>query len=420
MRVEVVAIGTELLLGQIADTNSQWLGEQLAAAGIESYYHQHVGDNLGRIVLALRTALARSDAVIACGGLGPTQDDITREALAEVLGVELHLDESVADQIRAMFASRGRTMPDNNLRQAQVPEGAAVIPQVRGTAPGLICRVGNKVVYALPGVPHELQEMFARGVAPDLEGRLPERGRSVIASRVLRIWGPTESGIAEALGDRLDEVEGSELTFAFLASGVEGLKVRLTVRSPDPLSAHERLDAEEARVRALLTSSFGDVVFGIDDASMERVVAQLLLERRWTLGIAESLTGGMVASRLVGVPGAATWLLGSVVSYSADVKYSILGVRTGPVITAQAAMEMASGAARVLDSHVGLSLTGVAGPDEEEGVAVGTVFIGLSLPDRAPTSTVLRLPGDRQRIRDYATISSLDVLRRALRALEPE
>ena len=224
MRVETLAVGTELLLGQIADTNSQWLGEQLAAAGVASHFHQHVGDNHARLVLALRTALARSDGVIACGGLGPTQDDITREAIAEVMGVGLERDEGCVQRIEAMFVSRGREMPDNNRRQADLPVGATMIEQRRGTAPGLICPVGNKVVYALPGVPHELQEMFLRGVLPDLRSRLTDEGTSgVIASRVLRTWGVSESALAEALDGRLRVLEGSASTIAFLASGVEGL-----------------------------------------------------------------------------------------------------------------------------------------------------------------------------------------------------
>ena len=168
MRVEIVAVGTELLLGQIPDTNSQWLGEQLAANGIASHFHQHVGDNHERIVLAFRTALARSDAVIVCGGLGPTQDDITRAALAEVMNVPLERREEIVDAIRKMFGSRGRTMPDNNLLQADVPRGASIIAQTRGTAPGLICPVGQKVVYAVPGVPYEMADMFERAILPDL------------------------------------------------------------------------------------------------------------------------------------------------------------------------------------------------------------------------------------------------------------
>ena len=168
VRVEIVAVGTELLLGQIPDTNSQWLGERLAANGISSHFHQHVGDNHERIVLAFRTALARSDAIIVCGGLGPTQDDITRAALAEVMNVPLDRARTIVETIRAMFQSRGRAMPDNNLLQADVPRGATIIPQTRGTAPGLICQVGQKVVYAVPGVPYEMTDMFDRAILPDL------------------------------------------------------------------------------------------------------------------------------------------------------------------------------------------------------------------------------------------------------------
>ncbi len=178
MRVEIVAVGTELLLGQIADTNSQWMGEHLAAIGVASHFHQAVGDNHERMVLAFRTALARSDGVIVCGGLGPTHDDITREALAEVMNVSLHRDEEVVTRIRAMFTARGREMPDSNLRQADVPEGATIIPQTMGTAPGLICPVGHKVVYAVPGVPYEMADMFERAIAPDLVRRMAERGES--------------------------------------------------------------------------------------------------------------------------------------------------------------------------------------------------------------------------------------------------
>src|SRR5437764_5271040 len=171
MRCEVVAIGTELLLGQIVDTNSSWLGEQLALAGIDSHFQTNVGDNLARIVSAIRIALDRSDAVIVCGGLGPTQDDITRQALAEVMGVSLVRDTAAVDHIRAMFAARGRQMPESNLRQADRPEGAEIIDNRQGTAPGLLCPIGDKVVYALPGVPHEMKTMAEEGVIPDLRRR---------------------------------------------------------------------------------------------------------------------------------------------------------------------------------------------------------------------------------------------------------
>ena len=426
MRVEIVAVGTELLLGQIADTNSQWLGEHLAAIGAASHFHQAVGDNQERIVLAFRTALARSDAVIVCGGLGPTHDDITRDALAEVMNVPLLRDEEVVERIRTMFSSRGRTMPDSNLRQADVPEGASLIPQTKGTAPGLICPVGHKVVYAVPGVPYEMTDMFERAIAPDLQRRMAERGESsgTIASRVIRTWGMSESGLAEALAGTIAELDeaaaadptGGTATIAFLARGIEGIKVRVTVRAPDGDAASSALDRHEAAVRAVLAEVAGDVVFGIDDEAIEDAVARALAAHGWTVGLAESLTGGLAASRLVNVPGASGWFRGSVVSYASGVKFDVLGVPEGPVVSEDAARAMAEGARRVLGADVGLSVTGVAGPTEQDGIAVGTVFAGLARPDRATEAVRFAVPGDRARIRQYATIAALDLLRRSLDA----
>ncbi|HVB19210.1 MAG TPA: competence/damage-inducible protein A [Acidimicrobiales bacterium] len=415
MRVEIVAVGTELLLGQIPDTNSQWLGEQLAANGVASHFHQHVGDNLERIVLAFRTALARADAVIVCGGLGPTQDDITRTAIAEVMNVALVRDESIVETIRAMFASRSRAMPDNNLLQADVPEGASVIAQTRGTAPGLICPVGQKVLYAVPGVPYEMAEMFERAILPDLLARSRARGESaVIKSRVLRTWGSSESVLAEALADRFSELEaGGRVTIAFLASGIEGIKVRLTARGDDAAMAQSLLADEEIVVRALIDERLGDVIFGVDDETMEHAIAARLVARGLTLAVAESLTGGLIASRLVNVPGASTWFRGGVVSYASEVKFDVLGVPEGPVISGDAAEAMASGVRELLKADVAISVTGVAGPDPQEDQAPGTVFVGLDLEgNRAHVR--LRLPGDRPRVRAYSAISALDALRRAL------
>ncbi len=415
MRVEIVAVGTELLLGQIPDTNSQWLGETLAANGISSHFHQHVGDNHDRIVLAFRTALARSDAMIVCGGLGPTQDDITRAALAEVMNVPLERDQALVTTIKAMFESRGRTMPDNNLLQADVPRGATIIPQTRGTAPGLICSVGLKVVYAVPGVPYEMTDMFERAILPDLLERQRRAGQSaVIRSRVLRTWGASESALAEAVGERFDALANDErVTIAFLASGIEGIKVRVTARGDDDQQALDLVAEEEREVRALINERLGDIIFGVDDESMEDVVAQLLTSRNRTLAVAESLTGGLIASRLVNVAGASTWFRGGVVSYASQVKFDLLGVPEGPVVSAQAAEAMASGVRTLLGADVGLSVTGVAGPDEQDGQTPGTVFVGLDL-GASVEHVALRLPGDRPRVRAYSAISALDVLRRAL------
>lgn len=415
MRVEIVAVGTELLLGQIPDTNSQWLGERLAANGISSHFHQHVGDNHERIVLAFRTALARSDAMIVCGGLGPTQDDITRAALAEVMNVPLERHEDLVVGIRKMFESRGRTMPANNLLQADVPKGATIIPQTRGTAPGLICMVGQKVVYAVPGVPYEMSDMFERAILPDLIERQRKAGQTaVIRSRVLRTWGASESALAEAVGERFEALEaGGRVTIAFLASGIEGIKVRITARGDNDDDARGLLSDEETSVRAIIADKLGDIIFGVDDESMEDVIAQRLSARGLTLAVAESLTGGLIASRLVNVAGASSWFRGGVVSYASQVKFDLLGVPVGPVVSPEAAEFMASGVRTLLGADVGLSVTGVAGPEEQDGQIAGTVFVGLALGDSVG-SVALQLPGDRPRVRAYSAISALDALRRAL------
>ncbi|MGA2305160.1 MAG: competence/damage-inducible protein A [Acidimicrobiales bacterium] len=423
MRVEIVAVGTELLLGQIADTNSAWLGDRLAAAGVVSHFHQAVGDNHERITLALRTALARSDGVIVCGGLGPTQDDITREAIAEIMGVELVRDQKIVDVIARFFEARGRAMSANNARQADVPVGATIIAQGAGTAPGLICPLGNKVIYAVPGVPHEMAEMFERGILPDLRARMAEAGEEgVIVSRVLRTWGASESGLAESLQGRIDALDADDddgvpagsVTLAFLASGIEGIKVRITTRAATLSEGRARLDREEKAVRAAIEGQLGDIVFGLDDESMEVAVAGQLIARGVTLGVAESLTGGLIASRLVNVPGASAWFRGGVVAYHEQVKFDVLGVPVGPVVSEAAAAAMARGVSRVTGSDVGLGITGVAGPDDQEGVDPGTIFVGLRLPDGTLSTRELHLPGDRERVRQYGSISALDLLRRAL------
>lgn len=413
MRCDVLAVGTELLLGQIVDTNSSWIGEQLAAHGISSHVQVKVGDNIGRITDQLRRRLDEADAVIMCGGLGPTHDDLTREAIAQVMGVELLHDDDVAEAIVQMFASRGRRMAANNLRQALVPRGATVIAQKRGTAPGLICPVGDKVVYAVPGVPHEMHEMMTRAILPDLVRR---SGRtSVIRSRVLRTWGESESGLNERLDAviaELDEPGGDKPTLAFLASGWEGIKVRLTAGSATAADADAILDRWEARVRSLVD----DVVFGVDDDTMESVVLALLDARGQTLAVAESVTGGLVTGRLTAVPGSSRVLRGGVVSYASEVKFDLLGVTPGPVVNERAALEMARGVRARLGASVGLSLTGVAGPDEQDGVAVGTLFVGLVMADGAEHVTTYRLPATRDQMRQMSVISALNFLRLQLAA----
>lgn len=405
---EVVAVGTELLLGQIVDTNSSWIGEQLALSGIDCHFQTRVGDNAGRIREVLRTALDRADAVVVCGGLGPTQDDITRDVIAEVMGVPLERDREVEARIREMFGARGRDMPANNLRQADVPQGASVMAQQPGTAPGLVCPVGSKVVYAVPGVPYEMQEMVLGTVLPDLRRRAG--AAAVIRSRTLRTWGRAESALAEDLAERIEQLDGAgNPTLAFLASGIEGLKVRITAKAPDEPTAERMLAAEEQVVRGLL----GEIVFGVDDDTIDSVVVDLLRERGLTVGVAESLTGGLVGARLTSSPGASDVVRGSIAAYASEIKFDLLDVPEGPVVSEGAARAMAEGARRVLGADVGIAVTGVAGPARQDDQPVGTVV--FAVVSEAGTDVITtRLPGDRHRIRDFATISLLDLLRRHL------
>ena len=409
MRCSVVAVGTELLLGQIVDTNSSWLGEQLASAGIDSLFQVKVGDNLARIVATLRSTLEQADAIIICGGLGPTHDDITREAIAEIMGVELEMNDEVALVIDQLFTSRGRRMPQNNLRQAMVPKGAKIIEQRRGTAPGLICPVGEKVMYAVPGVPFELYEMFERAILPDLLARSGEA--SVIKSRVLRTWGDSESGLNERLVGVINELEKvGNPTLAFLASGWEGIKVRLTAKASTESQAIELLDIWDAKVREQVE----DLVFGVDGQNMESVVLQNLRERKLTLGIAESVTGGLMAGRLTAITGASDVFRGAIVSYDSEVKFELLSVSRGPVVSESAAKEMAVGVRKTLGSDIGLAVTGVAGPTEQDGVKVGTLCVGLAMPNGDVRSTTFSLPYGREQMRQFSVISALNFLRQSL------
>lgn len=409
LRTEVVAVGTELLLGQIVDTNSSWIGEQLALAGIDSHFQTKVGDNPDRIRAVLELALERSDAVIVCGGLGPTQDDLTRDVIAEVMGVELVHDPDLVARIEAMFG--GRTMPVNNLRQAQVPVGASTLSVMPGTAPGLCAPVGDKVIYAVPGVPWEMKAMIEGDVLPDLKRRAGIT--SVIHSRTLRTWGESESGLAERLHDEIERLdrEGG-VTLAFLASGIEGLKVRMTAKAETDEAVALLLDDEEARVRAILGD---DLVFGLDDQTMEAAVLDLCAQRGYTLATAESLTGGLIGARITDVPGASAVYRGSVVSYAPDVKSSLLGVPEGPVVSEAAVVAMARGVCRVLGADVSVAVSGVAGPESAEGEPVGSVWMATAIGDDV-VATHVQWPFDRDRIRQFTTITVMNALRLRLLA----
>ncbi len=405
MRCEVIAVGTELLLGQIVDTNSSWIGEQLALAGIDSHFQTKVGDNLGRMVSCLRLALDRSDAVILCGGLGPTQDDITREAIAEVMGVSLIRRPEIGEHIKKMFEQRGREMAPSNLRQADVPEGAALIKEMPGTAPGLICPIGEQVIYAVPGVPHEMRSMLNGSVLSDLKRRAGVT--SVIKSRVLRTWGYSESGLADLLAERIEALDKlGNPTLAFQASGIEGIKVRITAKAGDDEAAASILDDEERQLRPLLDH----YIFGVDQQTMESVVLDVLRERSLTLALAESVTGGLLTNRLSHIPEASEVFRGSVFTDHMGIRSKLLAIPDGSDLTGEAVKSMAEAARRLFDTDVGLAATGVLGPDERDGQAPGTVWLGLAMKGRAEAQEI-KLPGDPNRIRQYGVISLLNFLR---------
>lgn len=421
MRVELVAVGDELLYGDIVNGNAAWLGRELADVGVTVATSVVVGDDVNAIAAAVTTALGRADAAILTGGLGPTQDDLTREGLARAAGVELRRDDFLEGMLRRRFRELGRDgagvpaarrAPVMNYRQADLPDGAEPLPNALGTAPGLRLAIGSGVAYALPGVPHEMYAMFTDTVLPDLLRRAGEP--SVVVHRVLRTAGWWESAVAEALAPEVTRLAPiGNPTIAFLASGGQ-TRVRISARARDRAEAETIIAPVEQAAREAL----GTAVYGTDDDSLEGVVHGLLRARGETLAVAESLTGGLLAGRLTDVPGASATFRGGIVAYATDLKTSLLGVGEDVLaehgaVSDETAAAMAAGARERLGATYGLALTGVAGPDEQEGKPVGQIHVGLAGPDGVTTRS-LRLPGDRARNRAYAVVQALDVLRRTL------
>jgi nicotinamide-nucleotide amidase len=410
VRAEIVAVGTELLLGQIADTNARWMSEQLAAAGIDVTNHQAVGDNLDRIVEALRLAAARADVVLVSGGLGPTEDDITRDAIAAFAGVPLVFHAELETMLREKFRrwSAIGAMPESNLRQAYVPEGARWIVPDRGTAPGLALRLDGTRLYAVPGVPDEMQEMIGGTIVPELRELA---GGDVITSRILRCAGMGESAVAERLADLF--TSSTNPTIAYLASMGE-VKVRITAKAPSAAEADALAEPVVAEVRARL----GDVVFSADDESLEQAVLRLLGSTNRTLACAESLTGGGVGERLTAVPGASASFVGSAVVYTAEAKRRVLGVPddvlAAGTVTEACALAMATGARDLYGADVALSLTGAAGPEPHDGAAPGTIWVAIADASGFTHARGFVSRGERDRVRRWAQQAGLDLVRRHL------
>ena len=408
MRAEIIGIGTEILLGQIANTNAQEISERLAETGVDVLHHQVVGDNVERIAEAFTQAMERADVVIATGGLGPTGDDITRQGLAAATGATLAYHHEIEGFLREKFARLGREMPESNLVQAEVPTGARYILPDRGTAPGLVVERDGVRVYAVPGVPAEMREMLQGTILPELRELA---GEQTIASRVIRAAGVPEARVAELLEDLF--AASRNPTIAYLASAGE-VRVRLTAK------AASRDEAEKliAPVEEEILGRLGDAVFGFDDDLLEAVLGRMLSDLGLRLACAESLTGGALGARLTDVPGASLTFAGSAVVYTNEAKRDVLGVspRTleGPgAVSEECAREMARGARRLYGAEVGLALTGVAGPDEQEGKPAGTIWAAVT-GEGGERAHHLLAPGGRDDVRRWAVQAGLILLRRYL------
>ncbi|MGH8905249.1 MAG: competence/damage-inducible protein A [Egibacteraceae bacterium] len=415
MRAELVAVGSELLLGEGVDTNSAWISKRLTEMGIDVHRHTTVGDDSSRMLAVLREACERADVVIVTGGLGPTHDDLTRPVTAMLAGVGLARHDDLAEEIRAYFAERGLEMPERNLVQADLPIGARALPPV-GTAPGLALAVGSVTLYCVPGVPREMEVMVARDVLADLAERA---NLTTTISRLVQTAGMPESGVAERLEQVVDELEElGNPTIALLASRGE-TRVRVTAKAASREAALLLLDPVVERIIGLL----GGGVVGVDGEGVEAAIGRQLRQLGLTLAVAESITGGGVASRIVSVPGSGDWFRGGLVTYATDAKVSLGGVdpdtleREGPVSEAIAG-QLAAGAAQRLSADVGLGVVGVAGPARQGGQDIGTCCVGLMLPNGLVRTRTVYLPGrTRTDVQEFAASAALDYLRRRLARL---
>lgn len=413
---EIVAVGTEMLTPFRVDTNSLYLTAQLNALGIGVLRKSIVGDRMDDLVTTLANACFRSDVVIVTGGLGPTADDLTREAAAAALNLRLTEDADILAALRARFAKRANgVMPENNRRQAQVPDGAVVLPNPNGSAPGLWIERGDKVVVLLPGPPREMGPMFDAEVGPRLATRT---GARRLQSRTIKIAGQAESRIDEIAAPIYGPFAHGAVPIETTVLAHPGLvELHLSAGGEDQAAIAAALDAGVAT----LTGAIGDSVFSIDGRSLEMVVGDDLRSRGLTVGLAESCTGGLVAGRLTDVPGSSAYVRGGVVAYSNEVKTGILGV-PAPLIAAHGAVSepvavaMANGVRRVVGADIGLGVTGIAGPDGgTPEKPVGTVWFAVSGPgDRSETLKRV-VPGERSLIRAWAVAVALDMIRRALR-----
>lgn len=407
MKCEIISIGTELLLGDIVNTNTQYLAKRLSEEGIFVYYQSVVGDNPQRVKDAYEIAFSRADLVITTGGLGPTKDDLTKEMAFEYFNLESICDKESLDHVKECFKKMGKEMGHTNEKQAYFPKESIILKNNNGTAPGCIIEKDGKVLVMLPGPPREMSAMFEESVVPYLK----KYSKDILVSKVLRVIGVGESAAAELIGDLIDN---ENPTVAPYAKNSEMI-FRITAKGKNEEEGLRLIDPVESKIRSIL----GDNVYGVGETTIEEVLGGWLVKNNLTIATAESCTGGMVAAKLINYPGISESLIEGIVTYSNESKMKRIGVKPETLqnfgaVSSEVAAEMAEGVAKTSGSDIGISTTGVAGPGG--GTAekpVGLVYIGIYFRGKTYTKK-LNLNGNRQKIRERATINLLDELRRVL------
>ncbi|TDX52916.1 competence/damage-inducible protein A [Orenia marismortui] len=410
MKAEIITIGTELLLGQIVDTNSQWIGQKLAEIGIDLYYKVAVGDNKERILDTLDHSFKRADIIITTGGLGPTQDDLTREAIADALDLNLVKNEDLLIEIKNYFDKMGYQMANNNLKQAYLPQGALPINNSEGTAPGILLDKDGKIIISMPGVPIEMKTMMQETIIPYLKDKY--LSNQIIKSRVIKTCGIGESSLEEIIDDILEDQ--SNPTIAPLASQGE-VKLRLTAKANSEKEALELINSKENELKERI----GEYIYGYNDDTLEKVIARLLSEKGLTIATAESCTGGLIGDRLTSIPGSSNYFERGVISYSNQAKIELLNVKEDTLqehgaVSSQTAKEMAQGIRELANTDIAIATTGIAGPGGGSlEKPVGLVYMAIA-DKEGIESYEYKFNGSRNRVKYLTSQMILNLLRKKL------